>query len=86
MNMIFASDHLRTLEQEDGAAVLDMQRGVISTLNETGAYIWQALQRGDSAETIVAHLFEVTGAPEQVVQEDFSAFLENLKQHHLLPN
>jgi hypothetical protein len=75
---------LRTMQHEDGAAVLDIQRGIISTLNETGAYIWQALQREDSPETIIFNLADKTGEDVEVVREGVTTFLEELKQHRLL--
>jgi hypothetical protein len=40
-------EHLRTISNEDGAAILDTESGDLSTLNATGAYVWEALQRGD---------------------------------------
>lgn len=78
------TDGLRTMRHEDGAAVLDIRRGVISTLNETGAYIWNALQHGDSAETIVVKLAHATGAARDVVEADVTGFLNDLKRQDLL--
>jgi predicted regulator of amino acid metabolism with ACT domain len=72
------------MQHGDGAAVLDIRRGVISTLNETGAYIWNALQHGDSVETIVGKLAHATGAARDVVEADVTAFLNDLKRQDLL--
>ncbi|ADV82430.1 PqqD family protein [Terriglobus saanensis] len=76
--------HLRTVANEDGAAILDTQQGTISTLNTTGGYVWQALEQGESEEAIVASLVEETGAPREVVAHDVSDFLASLKEHKLL--
>lgn len=78
------SDGLRTLQHEDGAAVLNIRRGFISTFNETGAYIWEAVQHGDSVETIVAKLAHETGAAAELIEADVNAFLNDLKRHNLL--
>jgi hypothetical protein len=78
------SNGLRTMQHEDGAAVLDIRRGVISTFNETGAYIWNALQHGDSEEIIVAKLAHGTGVAADAVEADVNAFLNDLKMQNLL--
>jgi predicted regulator of amino acid metabolism with ACT domain len=78
------ADGLRTMQHDDGAAVLDIRRGVISTFNETGAYIWNALQHGESVETIVAKLAYETGVAANVVEADVKTFLEDLETHNLL--
>lgn len=74
----------RTMVNRDGAAILDAHSGRIITLNPTGAYIWQALQRGDTAETIAADLVRESGAELDVVQHDVAAFLSELKEQRLL--
>lgn len=74
----------RTMANNDGAAILDAHSGRIITLNPTGAYVWQALQRGDSAETIAADLVLETGAELDVVQHGIATFLSELKEQCLL--
>lgn len=78
------SDGLRTMQHEDGAAVLDIRGGIISTFNETGAYVWNALQHGDSVKTVVTRLAHETGVAPDVVEADVNAFLHDLKRHNLL--
>lgn len=72
----------RTVVNDDGAVVLDTTLGTISALNRTGSYIWQALQRGESFEAIVAGLVRETGAAQDLVQSDVREFLEELEQRH----
>jgi 6-phosphogluconate dehydrogenase (decarboxylating) len=76
--------HLRTIANQDGAAILDTKRGMISTLNPTGAYVWQALECGKPVETIIANLAQETGEDSAVVDRDVREFLNTLKQKHLL--
>ncbi|WP_263408857.1 PqqD family protein [Terriglobus tenax] len=75
---------LRTIVNEDGAAVLDTERGVISTFNVTGGYVWQALERGESEESIVANLARETGESSEVVGRDVREFIASLKTQQLL--
>lgn len=77
--------HLRTIVNEDGAVILDTQLGTISTLNTTGAYIWQALERGDSSETIATNLAHETGEQLDLVEQDVRQFIESLRERKLLP-
>jgi Coenzyme PQQ synthesis protein D (PqqD) len=77
--------HLKTVVDQDGAAILDIERGLISTLNDTGAYVWDKLQRGDSLSTIIANLASETGENSLRVERDVLEFLEDLKQNQLLP-
>jgi hypothetical protein len=41
---------------QDGAVILDIPRNAMTTLNSTGAYIWQRLNQGMSLDAIVAQL------------------------------
>ena len=82
--MVTNNSHLRTIVNEDGAAVLDTARGTISTLNTTGAYIWQALERGEREEAIVGGLARETGSPQEVIRQDVSAFIAALQEHKML--
>jgi len=78
------NSHLRTIVNQDGAAVLDTKLGSISTLNATGAYVWQRLERGESVETIVADLSRETGEQPEIVEPDVRAFVESLRSQQLL--
>jgi Coenzyme PQQ synthesis protein D (PqqD) len=77
--------HLQSVFDRDGAAILDIERGLISTLNPTGAYVWQGLQRGESLETIIANLARESGEEFLMVERDVRKFVEDLKQKLLLP-
>jgi hypothetical protein len=78
--------HLHSVVDQDGAAILDIDRGLISTLNATGAYVWQGLERGEPLETIIANLTRETGEDALVIDRDVRGFLDSLKQKHLLPH
>jgi hypothetical protein len=82
--MVADNSHLRTIVNEDGAAVLDTERGTISTLNTTGAYVWQALERGEGEEDIVEALARETGTPREVIRQDVSDFIAALQENKML--
>jgi hypothetical protein len=77
--------HLRAIVSGDGAAILDIEHNSISTLNPTGAYIWQGLQQGQSIETVIANLARDTEADPLSVESDVREFVEELQQKRILP-
>jgi hypothetical protein len=82
--MAIESNHLHSVVDQDGAAILDIERGLISTLNPTGAYVWNELERGEALETIIANLARESGEDALVVERDVREFVEALKENHLL--
>jgi hypothetical protein len=82
--MAAGNTHLHAVADQDGAAILDIERGSISTLNSTGAYIWQGLERGEPLETIVAHLVHETGEEMYVIERDVHEFIADLREKHLM--
>jgi hypothetical protein len=80
-----ANAHLRTMVNEDGAAILDTRLGAIFTLNTTAARVWQGLGRGETLETIAANLASETGEEIETLKSDISSFIEDLKHRQLLP-
>jgi hypothetical protein len=78
--------HIHTVVDQDGAAILDIEHGLISTLNPTGAYVWQGLERGEAVETIIANLAREADEAIEVVERDVYEFVESLRANHLLPS
>jgi hypothetical protein len=56
----------------------------MTTLDSTGAYVWERLQRGLQVDAIVRELAHDTGAEESAVAKDVEEFMEQLKSKHLL--
>jgi Coenzyme PQQ synthesis protein D (PqqD) len=82
--MAIGKTHLHTVADQDGAAILDVKRGLITTLNPTGAFVWHGLQRGEPLETIIANLATETGGEPLVVERDVRAFVKSLGDSELL--
>lgn len=78
--------NLRSVIDRDGAVVLDIDSGTITTLNVTGAFIWQELRHGRSADAIITRLAERSGEPISSVAGDVRDFLEVLRARNLLPS
>ena len=76
--------HLRSVVDQDGAVILDIEHDTMLTLNSTGGYIWQRLQQGKLIDEIVSELARDTGADLAAVDRDVHVFLEQLKSKHLL--
>lgn len=83
--MISQTTHLKAIVNEDGAVILDIEHDAMSTLNPTGAYVWQALQRGGTIETITANLASETGEDPLLVEPDVREFVTELQQKQLMP-
>ena len=75
---------LHAVVDQDGAAILDVDRGLVSTLNPIGAYVWQQLERGETVEAVVAHLASETGEDIEVIMRDVREFVVALREKHLL--
>ena len=76
--------HLRTIVNQDGAAILNSTTGTITALNSTGALVWQALERGEDPVRIVQELAHETGKPVETLERDVREFIRALKDRQLL--
>lgn len=82
--MLRPPEHLRSIVDHDGAVILDIPANRMTTLNPTGAYIWQRLKEGMPPDVIVAELARDTCTERSVVEMDVAAFFEQLKAKHLV--
>jgi hypothetical protein len=78
--------HLRAIVNQDGAVILDAESGTVSTLNWTGAIVWQRLERGESVAAIASDLARMTGEPIEATREDVVTFVDALRAQDLLPS
>ena len=82
--MVSTPPHLRSVIDRDGAVILDIPANEMTTLNSTGAFIWEQLQKGQTPAFIAAELARDTDTPEAVIARDVDAFIESLLSKHLL--
>lgn len=83
--MVSQAPNLKAIVNEDGAVILDIEHDLMSTLNPTGAYVWQGLQRGETVDTIIANLSRDTGEDTLLVDSDVREFVAELQQKQLMP-
>ena len=83
--MVPQTPNLKAIVSEDGAVILDIEHDSMSTLNPTGAYVWQGLQRGEIIETIIANLARETGEDDLLVERDVREFVAELQRKQLMP-
>jgi hypothetical protein len=76
--------HLRTVVNRDGAAILDVTRNQITTLNSTGGFIWDRLRQGRTVEEAIQDLASESNTDPAVVERGVRGFVEQLKSEHLL--
>jgi len=78
---------VRATYTEEGAALLDIEKGKVYSLNLIGSRIWQiiASDSGDSsAEDIVAVLSSEFHISREQLAKDVGAYLEELSKNHLI--
>lgn len=76
--------NLRFVVSDDGAAILDIVQNTMTTLNQTGGFIWEQLQQGRSIAEISVELAAEANVTADVVTRDVIAFVEHLKSINLL--
>jgi hypothetical protein len=82
--MITVSSRLRTIIDEAGAVILDVERDTMLTLNATAAYAWSRLQQGRELDEIIRDLASETGADPALVADDVKAFVDQLRSKQLI--
>ena len=65
-----------------GAAAVDFN-GII-TLNGTGKFLWEQLQKGASKATLVAALLDSYAVDAKTAADDVDTFLARLVEHELV--
>jgi len=81
------SSHVRATYTADGAALLDIDKGMFYSLNEVGARIWVTIETcttGITLETIVGALETHYEIPRQQLERDTAKCLEDLQRKKLI--
>jgi hypothetical protein len=82
--MIKVTPNIRSIVDRDGAVILDIGRNTMTTVDATGAYVWQRLELGMTIDAVITELARDTNTDEAVVAQDVEAFVDQLKDRHLL--
>lgn len=82
--LLTISPFVREIENDSGAALLDVKQGLCFSLNPVGARIWGMLKLRHHIDDIVARLVVDFGLPYEQLHQDLLEFIEGLKQARLL--
>ncbi|HET9791677.1 MAG TPA: PqqD family protein [Candidatus Angelobacter sp.] len=75
---------VKATASEDGAVLLDVERGICFSVNAVGLKIWTLFQADAGPAEIIRQLgaeYEVSG---EQLKNDFEEFVRNLKSNRLL--
>ncbi len=75
---------VRSMCDEDGAVLLDLQGGKYYSLNGIGAEIWTQMERGIDLDGLLAALRESYQVDEEVLKRDIHGFLGKLEKSGLI--
>lgn len=75
---------LRSVSDEDGTAILDIENNCLVSLNVTGSFVWKRLMQGVSVQAIVQELSGATGVEPSIVNADIKIFMDHLIEHRML--
>ncbi len=73
-----------TQRAENEVVLILPQQGQVKVLNATGAFIWQALQEGQTPSEIIAMLCSRFAVDTAQAQKDFWAFIQTLRTRKLV--
>jgi 6-phosphogluconate dehydrogenase (decarboxylating) len=82
--MLSSPPHLRTVTNQDGAAILDVSHNQITTLNSTGGFVWERLRRGRTVEEAIRDLATESNTDPAIVERGVRKFLEQLRSESLV--
>lgn len=75
---------VRTVTSTDGAALLDVETGLMFSLNSVGSLIWERLKQGMTPTQIVAAIALEYNRSPQDITGDVEAFIGKLQHHRLI--
>ena len=78
------SEGVRSAHGQDGAVVLDVERGQMFSLNHVGSRILELLENGATESEITDVIRREFHAHQGVVENDVREFLAALRKHNLL--
>ena len=79
-----AQAHVRSITAQDGALILDLEKGIYYSFNGVGARIWEGITNGQSARLILKSLKSRYQATTDTLQADLNNFIHELKKKGLV--
>jgi predicted flavoprotein YhiN len=78
------SQHIVASIHDDGIVFFDTQEGRLFASNQTGARIWQCLERKLAADAIAAEISSEYGIAYETARDHTTRFLADLEQQKLI--
>jgi hypothetical protein len=82
--MFKVSGAIRSTSTEDGAVLLDINRGRILGLNRMGSRVFEMLQGGVDQDQIAGEISNEFGVDAAEVRNDVLDFIRTLQEHNVL--
>lgn len=82
--MLAISSAIRKTETQDGAVLLDVERGQMYCLNLVGSKILELIASGCDEREIIDRLSAVYGAKNGGVRADVREFIETMRKHGIV--
>ena len=81
---LYIPSSVKETASEDGAVLLDVERGICFSLNFIGLQIWRLLKKGCDQAQIVDILQKEYSIPREQLLNDVSQFMQELEASKLL--
>ena len=78
-------EHLRYVSTADGAVVLNIQNGIMFSMNPVASNMFEAVIKGCGEDQIVADITNLYQVEKERVQADFTVLIADLKAKGILP-
>jgi len=78
------SDALRATHSQEGAILLDIQRGRMFNLNPVGSRILELLKTGSAESAIADEISREFEVAREIADQDTHEFIHALKEHRLI--
>jgi len=78
------SESVRSMVNQDGGVLLDIEKGVMLSLNVAGSRVWTKLRQNLSVDQIVEEITAEFDIPRETARQDVHEFLHCLQDHMLV--
>lgn len=75
---------VRCVVQEDGAVLLNIESGLMYSVNHVGSLIWKKLDEGSTVEEIAVFISGHCGIPIDDSRQDVQMFVNDLMRNRLV--
>lgn len=75
---------VRSMEDDEGMVLLDLDAGKYFSLNRVGALVWHGIEQGHRRQEIFETLHRAFQVPENQINADVESFIASLLQKGLI--